>query len=158
MGFSSSIYYVEKSDKKMTYFDVVFSLYKNENDNRDITLINNLNTLSFKGNVLYRFIDHLNDFILKRLNNMEERLTKSILNYNQVDEFNLEILNFNKEINYLFQFSNIRMIPEDEKNKIKKLINENVSIIIDNLMFYAKKDPNNEILVKIINESLKVGE
>ena len=158
MGFSSSIYYVEKSDKKMTYFDVVFSLYKNENDNRDITLINNLNTLSFKGNVLYRFIDHLNDFILKRLNNMEERLTKSILNYNQVDEFNLEILNFNKEINYLFQFSNIKMIPDDEKNKIKKLINENVSIIIDNLMFYAKKDPNNEILVKIINESLKVGE
>ena len=142
----------------MTYFDVVFSLYKNENDNRDITLINNLNTLSFKGNVLYRFIDHLNDFILKRLNNMEERLTKSILNYNQVDEFNLEILNFNKEINYLFQFSNIKMIPDDEKNKIKKLINENVSIIIDNLMFYAKKDPNNEILVKIINESLKVGE
>lgn len=158
MGFSSSIYYVEKSDKKMTYFDVVFSLYKNENDNRDITLINNLNTLSFKGNVLYRFIDHLNDFILKRLNNMEERLTKSILNYNQVDEFNLDILNFNKEINYLFQFSNIKMIPDDEKNKIKKLINENVSIIIDNLMFYAKKDPNNEILVKIINESLKVGE
>ena len=158
MGFSSSIYYVEKSDKKMTYFDVVFSLYKNENDNRDITLINNLNTLSFKGNVLYRFIDHLNDFVLKRLNNMEERLTKSILNYNQVDEFNLEILNFNKEINYLFQFSNIKMIPDDEKNKIKKLINENVSIIIDNLMFYAKKDPNNEILVKIINESLKVGE
>ena len=154
MGFSSSIYYVEKSDKKMTYFDVVFSLYKNENDNRDITLINNLNTLSFKGNVLYRFIDHLNDFILKRLNNMEERLTKSILNYNQVDEFNLDILNFN----YLFQFSNIKMIPDDEKNKIKKLINENVSIIIDNLMFYAKKDPNNEILVKIINESLKVGE
>ena len=50
------------------------------------------------------------------------------------------------------------MIPDDEKNKIKKLINENVSIIIDNLMFYAKKDPNNEILVKIINESLKVGE
>lgn len=158
MGFSSSIYYVEKSDKKMTYFDVVFSLYKIENDNRDITLINNLNTLSFKGNVLYRFIDHLNDFILKRLNNMEERLTKSILNYNQVDEFNLDILNFNKEINYLFQFSNIKMIPDDEKNKIKKLINENVSIIIDNLMFYAKKDPNNEILVKIINESLKVGE
>ena len=158
MGFSSSIYYVEKSDKKMTYFDVVFSLYKNENDNRDITLINNLNTLSFKGNVLYRFIDHLNDFILKRLNNMEERLTKSILNYNQVDEFNLDILNFNKEINYLFQFSNIKMIPDDEKNKIKKLINENVSIIIDNLMFYAKKDPNNEILIKIINESLKVGE
>ena len=158
MGFSSSIYYVEKSDKKMTYFDVVFSLYKNENDNRDITLINNLNTLSFKGNVLYRFIDHLNDFILKRLNNMEERLTKSILNYNQVDEFNLDILNFNKEINYLFQFINIKMIPDDEKNKIKKLINENVSIIIDNLMFYAKKDPNNEILVKIINESLKVGE
>lgn len=158
MGFSSSIYYVEKSDKKMTYFDVVFSLYKNENDNRDIILINNLNTLSFKGNVLYRFIDHLNDFILKRLNNMEERLTKSILNYNQVDEFNLDILNFNKEINYLFQFSNIKMIPDDEKNKIKKLINENVSIIIDNLMFYAKKDPNNEILVKIINESLKVGE
>lgn len=158
MGFSSSIYYVEKSDKKMTYFDVVFSLYKNENDNRDITLINSLNTLSFKGNVLYRFIDHLNDFILKRLNNMEERLTKSILNYNQVDEFNLDILNFNKEINYLFQFSNIKMIPDDEKNKIKKLINENVSIIIDNLMFYAKKDPNNEILVKIINESLKVGE
>lgn len=158
MGFSSSIYYVEKSDKKMTYFDVVFSLYKNENDNRDITLINSLNTLSFKGNVLYRFIDHLNDFILKRLNNMEERLTKSILNYNQVDEFNLNILNFNKEINYLFQFSNIKMIPDDEKNKIKKLINENVSIIIDNLMFYAKKDPNNEILIKIINESLKVGE
>ena len=158
MGFSSSIYYVEKSDKKMTYFDVVFSLYKNENDNRDITFINNLNTLSFKGNVLYRFIDHLNDFILKRLNNMEERLTKSILNYNQVDEFNLDILNFNKEINYLFQFSNIKMIPDDEKNKIKKLINENVSIIIDNLMFYAKKDPNNEILIKIINESLKVGE
>lgn len=158
MGFSSSIYYVEKSDKKMTYFDVVFSLYKNENDNRDITLINSLNTLSFKGNVLYRFIDHLNDFILKRLNNMEERLTKSILNYNQVDEFNLDILNFNKEINYLFQFSNIKMIPDDEKNKIKKLINENVSIIIDNLMFYAKKDPNNEILIKIINESLKVGE
>lgn len=158
MGFSSSIYYVEKSDKKMTYFDVVFSLYKNENDNKDITLINNLNTLSFKGNVLYRFIDHLNDFFLKRLNNMEERLTKSILNYNQVDEFNLDILNFNKEINYLFQFSNIKMIPDDEKNKIKKLINENVSIIVDNLMFYAKKDPNNEILVKIINESLKVGE
>lgn len=158
MGFSSSIYYVEKSDKKMTYFDVVFSLYKNENDNRNITLINSLNTLSFKGNVLYRFIDHLNDFILKRLNNMEERLTKSILNYNQVDEFNLDILNFNKEINYLFQFSNIKMIPDDEKNKIKKLINENVSIIIDNLMFYAKKDPNNEILIKIINESLKVGE
>ena len=158
MGFSSSIYYVEKSDKKMTYFDVVFSLYKNENDNRDITLINSLNTLSFKGNVLYRFIDHLNDFVLKRLNNMEERLTKSILNYNQVDEFNLDILNFNKEINYLFQFSNIKMIPDDEKNKIKKLINENVSIIIDNLMFYAKKDPNNEILVKIINGSLKVGE
>mgnify|MGYP004602012183 CR=1 FL=1 len=158
MGFSSSIYYVEKSDKKMTYFDVIDSLYKNENDNRDITLINNLNTLSFKGNVLYRFIDHLNDFVLKRLNNMEERLTKSILNYNQVDEFNLDILNFNKEINYLFQFSNIKMIPDDEKNKIKKLINENVSIIIDNLMFYAKKDPNNEILIKIISESLKVGE
>ena len=89
---------------------------------------------------------------------MEERLTKSILNYNQVDEFNLDILNFNKEINYLFQFSNIKMIPDDEKNKIKKLINENVSIIIDNLMFYAKKDPNNEILIKIISESLKVGE
>ena len=142
----------------MTYFDVIDSLYKNENDNRDITLINNLNTLSFKGNVLYRFIDHLNDFVLKRLNNMEERLTKSILNYNQVDEFNLDILNFNKEINYLFQFSNIKMIPDDEKNKIKKLINENVSIIIDNLMFYAKKDPNNEILIKIISESLKVGE
>lgn len=142
----------------MSYFDVINSLSNIENGNRDVVLINNLNSLSFKGNVLYRFIDHLNDFILVRLNNMEKRLTSVILNYNQIDEFNLEILNFNKEINYLFQFCNIKMIPDDEKNKMRKLVNENVSIIVDNLKFYANKDTNNEILIRLIDENIKVGE
>lgn len=142
----------------MSYFDVINSLSNIENGNRDVVLINNLNFLSFKGNVLYRFIDHLNDFILVRLNNMEKRLTSVILNYNQIDEFNLEILNFNKEINYLFQFCNIKMIPDDEKNKMRKLVNENVSIIVDNLKFYANKDTNNEILIRLIDENIKVGE
>ena len=144
----------------MTYFELVNFLddIKDLPRNRDI--INKLDNanVNLEGNVLIRFIDHLQIFLVHRINIKEDYIFDVLRKMNEIEEFNMSLIDFKEEINYLYCFVNLRFIPNENKKELDKVIKENISIIKDNLLDLVKNFNDSEMLVRFINDNMMIKE
>jgi len=109
----------------MTYYDWVESLEQLKNGPRNDTLLDTLynNNIELVGNILYRFIIHINDVVRTRLKNaLDSILLKMNTIYNDLNSLSLEIINIKKEIAFAKKIINLPSIPEENKKKFKETL------------------------------------
>ena len=104
----------------MTYFDWVLNLEQLKIGPRDEVILEKLynNTIDLTGNILYRFIRHINDVTRTRLKNaLEGTLFKISSIYTDNNALSLEIINIKKELSFAKKITNLPVIPlENKKN------------------------------------------
>ncbi len=136
----------------MSYFELVELIEelkdKPRNDN-DFNTINQ-NSLNFNGNILLRFIDKITIFIINRLDKDCRKLVESFSNFRPTEEINLELIEFNKEIEYLKKYANLNVFPNEVKNNITNIIDIKRKDLFDHLLEFSNAISNDE-LKNIIN-------
>lgn len=136
----------------MSYFELVELIEelkdKPRNDN-DFNTINQ-NSLNFSGNILLRFIDKITIFIINRLDKACHKLVESFSNFRPTEEINLELIEFNKEIEYLKKYANLNVFPNEVKNNITNIIDIKRKDLFDHLLEFSNAISNDE-LTNIIN-------
>ena len=83
----------------MTYYEWINCFYKLKTGPRDEELLNHLytSTIELDGNILYRFIKHINDLIRTRLKqSLDSMLSKLETIYHDNNALSLEIINIKK--------------------------------------------------------------
>lgn len=109
----------------MTYYYWVESLEQLKNGPRNDTLLDTLynNNIELVGNILYRFVIHINDVVRTRLKNaLDSILLKMNTIYNDLNSLSLEIINIKKEIAFAKKIINLPSIPEENKKKFKETL------------------------------------
>ena len=132
----------------MTYFELVEVFDNLINKPRDENIFNKIEDASrdFNGNILGRFIDRIKIFINTRLDKDIFKISESIYKSQSVEELNLDLIEFMKEINYLKEFSNFSILPVDEKNNINVIIDKRKEDVINNLLEISNNLSNDELI------------
>ncbi len=135
----------------MTYFELVEVFDNLINKPRDENIFNKIEDASrdFNGNILGRFIDRIKIFINARLDKDIFKISESIYKSQSVEEFNLDLIEFMKEINYLKEFSKFSILPVDEKNNINVIIDKRKEDVINNLLEISNS-LSNDVLINLI--------
>ena len=146
----------------MTYFEWVEILENLKTSTRDDNLINNLYSqkIDLVGNILYRFIIHVNDTVRTRLkNSLDSILLKMNTIYNDINSLSLEVINIKKELMFCKKLMNLPVIPEENRNKFMETlqnfaneINEALEVSVTGL------DTTGEAIMMIKNSKIKVLE
>jgi hypothetical protein len=109
----------------MTYFEWVEILENLKTSPRDDNLITNLYSqkIDLVGNILYRFIIHVNDTVRTRLkNSLDSILLKMNTIYQDTNALSLEVINIKKELLFCKKLMTLPVIPEENRNKFMETL------------------------------------
>ena len=140
----------------MTYYD------KLKNGPRDEDLLNQLytSTIELDGNILYRFIKHINDLVRTRLkNSLDSMLSKLETIYHDNNALSLEIINIKKELMFAKKITKLPVIPKENQDKFRETlqkfaneINETIETSVEGM------DTTGEAITMIKNSKINVLE
>jgi len=146
----------------MTYFEWIEILENLKTSPRDDNLITNLYSqkIELVGNILYRFIIHVNDTVRTRLkNSLDSILLKINTIYKDTNALSLEVINIKKELLFCKKLMNLPVIPEENRNKFMETlqnfaneINEALEISVTGL------DNTGEAIMMVKNSKINVLE
>lgn len=145
----------------MTYYEWINNFDSLKQGPRNDLLLDNLynSTIELDGNMLYRFIRHINNLIRTRLKNTLEDMLHKISNTNDINILSLEIINIKKELAFAKRIINLPVIPSENKKKFSETlqkfaneINEAIEINAENI------DTTGEIITLIKNSKINVLE
>ena len=109
----------------MTYFEWIEILENLKTSPRDDSLITNLYSqkIDLVGNILYRFIIHVNDTVRTRLkNSLDSILLKMNTLYQDTNALSLEVINIKKELLFCKKLMTLPVIPEENRNKFMETL------------------------------------
>lgn len=145
----------------MTYYEWINNFDSLKQGPRNDLLLDNLynSTIELDGNMLYRFIRHINNLIRTRLKNALEDMLHKISNTNDINILSLEIINIKKELAFAKRIMNLPVIPSENKKKFSETlqkfaneINEAIEVNAENI------DTTGEIITLIKNSKINVLE
>lgn len=145
----------------MTYYEWINNFDSLKQGPRNDLLLDNLynSTIELDGNMLYRFIRHINNLIRTRLKNALEDMLYKISNTNDINILSLEIINIKKELAFAKRIINLPVIPSENKKKFSETlqkfaneINEAIEVNAENI------DTTGEIITLIKNSKINVLE
>lgn len=145
----------------MTYYEWINNFDSLKQGPRNDLLLDNLynSTIELDGNMLYRFIRHINNLIRTRLKNTLEDMLHKISNTNDINILSLEIINIKKELAFAKRIINLPVIPSENKKKFSETlqkfaneINEAIEVNAENI------DTTGEIITLIKNSKINVLE
>lgn len=146
----------------MTYYEWVSSFDELKNGPRNEELLNNLykKSIVLEGNILYRFIIHINDLIRTRLkNSLDSILNKITTIYHDTNALSLEIINIKKELSFAKKVTNLPVIPDENRNKFNETLLRFANEINDALLASVNRiDQTGEITSMIKNSKISVLE
>lgn len=109
----------------MTYFEWIANLEKLKTGPRDENMLTHLynSKIELEGNILYRFITHINSVVRTRLkNSLDGILVKMETIYNDTNALSLEVINIKKELAFTKRLINLPVIPEENKLKFRETL------------------------------------
>lgn len=118
----------------MTYFEWIANLEKLKTGPRDENMLTHLynSKIELEGNILYRFITHINSVVRTRLkNSLDGILVKMETIYNDTNALSLEVINIKKELAFAKRLINLPVIPEENKLKFKETLQKFANEIND---------------------------
>lgn len=146
----------------MTYYDWIVNLEKLKNGPRDEVLLEHLynSKIDLVGNILYRFIKHINDVVRARLKDaLDKTLLKMKTIYNDTNSLSLEVINIKKELVFCKKIINLPVIPEENKNKFKETLQKFANEINEALeMSVTNMDNTGAALMMIKNSKINILE
>lgn len=146
----------------MTYYKWITAFDELKSGPRNEELLNNLykKSIDLEGNILYRFIIHINDLVRTRLkNSLDSILYKMKSIYQDNNALSLEIINIKKELTFAKKIANLPVIPEENKNKFKETLIRFANEINDALISSVNGiDTTGEVLLMIKNSKINVLE
>lgn len=146
----------------MTYFEWINSFDQLKTGTRNEDLLNTLykSTITLEGNILYRFIIHINDLIRTRLkNSLDSILYKLRTIYQDSNALSLEIINIKKELAFAKKIINLPVIPEENKNKFKETLQNFANEISETLEHSLSGiDTTGEIITMVKNSKINILE
>lgn len=146
----------------MTYYEWINSFDELKTGPRNEELLNKLykNSIELNGNILYRFIIHVNDLVRTRLKNALDSILFKLRNiYQDNNLLSLEIINIKKELSFAKKIINLPVIPEENKNKFKETLQNFANEINDVLIESVTGiDTTGEIVVMVKNSKINVLE
>ena len=107
----------------MTYYEWINCFDKLKNGPRNEELLNQLytSTIELDGNILYRFIKHINDLVRTRLkNSLDSMLSKLETIYHDNNALSLEIINIKKKKIFSKKTPKFPWIPKENKDNFRK--------------------------------------
>lgn len=145
----------------MTYYEWINDFDLLKHGPRNDSLLNTLyeNTIELNGNMLYRFIKHINDLIRTRLKNALEDTLYKISNTSDINILSIEIINIKKELAFAKRIINIPVIPSENKKKFSETLQKFANEINDTLETSIENiDTTGEIITLIKNSKINVLE
>lgn len=146
----------------MTYYEWISKLEELKNGPRNEEIIQDLyqQTIELDGNILYRFIRHINDVIRTRLKNALEKTLSNIERlYGEKDTLSLEIINIKKELHFAKKIINLPVIPDENKNKFRETLQKFANEINEALISSLEGiDTTGEVLMMIKNSKINILE
>lgn len=146
----------------MTYYEWITTFDKLKNGPRNEELLNNLykKTIDLEGNILYRFIIHINDLVRTRLKGaLDDTLYKIKTIYQDTNVLSLEIINIKKELVFAKKIISLPVIPDENQNKFMETLQSFANEIQDALMESVTGfDTTGEIISMIKNSKINVLE
>lgn len=146
----------------MTYFEWIANLEKIKTGPRNENLLINLydKKIDLDGNILYRFIRHINDVVRTRLKNaLDSILIKIHTIYNDTNAISLEVINIKKELSFCKKIIDLPVIPEENKQKFKETLQNFANEINDALeASVSGLDTTGEALMMIKNSKINMLE
>lgn len=145
----------------MTYYEWINSFDILKSGPRDEILLEKLynSSIELDGNMLYRFIKHVNNLVRTRLKNALEGTLHKISSTNDVNLLSLEIINIKKELAFSKKIINLPIIPDENKKKfsetLQKFANE-INEAIENSV--QGIDTTGEIMTLVKNSKINVLE
>lgn len=145
----------------MTYYEWINSFDILKSGPRDEVLLEKLynSSIELDGNMLYRFIKHVNNLVRTRLKNALESTLHKISSTNDVNLLSLEIINIKKELAFSKKIINLPIIPDENKKKfsetLQKFANE-INEAIENSV--QGIDTTGEIMTLVKNSKINVLE
>lgn len=145
----------------MIYYEWINNFDSLKQGPRNDLLLDNLynSSIELDGNMLYRFIRHINNLIRTRLKNALEDMLHKISNTNDINILSLEIINIKKELAFAKRIINLPVIPSENKKKFSETlqkfaneINEAIEVNAENI------DTTGEIITLIKNSKINVLE
>jgi len=140
----------------MTYYEWIDTFDQLKDGPRNDNVVDNLykEKINLDGNILYRFIIHINDLIRTRLkNSLESILTKIASIYKDTNLLSIEILNIKKELIFAKKIINLPVIPEENKNMFKKTLQNFANEIQETLEMSANNIDNTGTTLTLIKNS-----
>lgn len=109
----------------MTYYEWINNIEQLKTGARNDALLDTLynSQIDLQGNILYRFIKHINSLVRTRLKNaLDGILIKISTIYNDTNAISLEVINIKKELAFAKRIINLPVIPEENKAKFKETL------------------------------------
>lgn len=146
----------------MTYYEWINNLEKLKTGPRDEVLLDTLynSKIDLVGNILYRFIRHINDVVRTRLKtSLDGILLKMNTIYNDTNALSLEVINIKKELAFSKKIINLPVIPDENKNKFRETLQKFANEINEALESSVTGiDTTGEALMMIKNSKINVLE
>lgn len=146
----------------MTYYEWITAFDELKSGPRNEELLNNLykKSIDLEGNILYRFIIHINDLVRTRLKNSLDSILYKIKSiYQDTNALSLEIINIKKELSFAKKITNLPVIPNENKNKFRETLQSFANEINDTLMASVNGiDITGEVISMIKNSKINVLE
>lgn len=146
----------------MTYYEWITAFDELKSGPRNEELLNNLykKSIDLEGNILYRFIIHINDLVRTRLKNSLDSILYKIKSiYQDTNALSLEIINIKKELSFAKKITNLPVIPNENKNKFRETLQSFANEINDTLMASVNGiDTTGEVISMIKNSKINVLE
>lgn len=146
----------------MTYYEWINCFDKLKNGPRNEELLNQLytSTIELDGNILYRFIKHINDLVRTRLkNSLDSMLSKLETIYHDNNALSLEIINIKKELMFAKKITKLPVIPKENQDKFRETLqkfanelNETIETSVEGM------DTTGEAITMIKNSKINVLE
>lgn len=146
----------------MTYYEWInnFDILKNGPRNEELLDKLYKNTIELEGNILYRFIIHINDLIRTRLKkSLDSILFKIKTIYHDSNALSLEIINIKKELAFAKKIINLPVIPEENKIKFKETLQKFADEINDTISSSVNGiDTTGAVITMIKNSKINILE
>jgi len=146
----------------MTYYEWIENLEKLKSGPRDEQLLDTLynSKIDLIGNILYRFIIHINDVVRTRLKtSLDSILLKINTIYNDTNALSLEVINIKKELVFSERIINLPVIPEENKSKFRETLQKFADEINEALESSVTGiDTTGEAIMMIKNSKINVLE
>lgn len=104
----------------MTYFEWVNELRKIKSSPMDYDLLQGLNNKSLNGGeyIYNRFISHVINTLVDRLDKAYENLFNAIVSGIDLDNLSLELIRYKKELKFIYTIVDLHVIKKEDKSVI----------------------------------------